>query len=117
DAWGRIGTQLVAIDATHFRNSADQFKLASIERELNKAYCGFFEDAPPINLSAVASGNWGCGAFNGDPRLKFLIQLMAASHTGRDLLYFTFGNKHLKKELKEIYRFISEKNLFVGKYK
>ncbi|CAL1287263.1 unnamed protein product [Larinioides sclopetarius] len=114
DAWGRIDTQIVAIDATHFRNSADQFKLASIERELNKAYCGFFEDATPTNLSAIASGNWGCGAFNGDPRLKFLIQLMAASHTGRDLLYFTFGDKHLKKELKEIYRFISEKNLFVG---
>ncbi|KAF8787778.1 Poly(ADP-ribose) glycohydrolase like protein [Argiope bruennichi] len=114
DAWGRMYTQLVAIDATHFGNSADQFKLPSIERELNKAYCGFFEDASPVNLSAIASGNWGCGAFKGDPRLKFLIQLMAASHVGRDLLYFTFGNRQLKKELKKIYKFVAEKNLFVG---
>lgn len=25
---------------------------------------------PPENLSAVATGNWGCGAFGGDARLK-----------------------------------------------
>ncbi|GIX91147.1 poly(ADP-ribose) glycohydrolase [Caerostris extrusa] len=114
DGWGRRCTQLVAMDATHFRNTVDQFTQQSIGRELNKAYCGFYENALPQNLPSVASGNWGCGAFNGDPRLKFIIQLMAASHTDRDLLYFTFGNKHLKKELKNIYNCLSKRNLVVG---
>lgn len=36
-----------------------------------QAYCGFFRPGvPPENLSAVATGNWGCGAFGGDARLK-----------------------------------------------
>ena len=38
-------------------------------RELNKAYVGFSAaDSGP--LPPVATGNWGCGAFNGDPRFK-----------------------------------------------
>lgn len=36
-----------------------------------QAYCGFLRPGvPPENLSAVATGNWGCGAFGGDARLK-----------------------------------------------
>ena len=33
---------------------------------------------PPneMNLSAVCTGNWGCGAFGGDKRLKGEIQLL-----------------------------------------
>lgn len=27
----------------------------------------------------IITGNWGCGAFNGDVRLKFIIQWIAAS--------------------------------------
>lgn len=38
---------------------------------LLQAYCGFLRPGvPPENLSAVATGNWGCGAFGGDARLK-----------------------------------------------
>ena len=36
-----------------------------------QAYCGFL--TPGVSkdhLSAVATGNWGCGAFGGDLRLK-----------------------------------------------
>jgi len=36
-----------------------------------QAYCGFSRpNVPPQNLSAIATGNWGCGAFGGDSRLK-----------------------------------------------
>lgn len=36
-----------------------------------QAYCGFLRPGVPSeNLSAVATGNWGCGAFGGDARLK-----------------------------------------------
>lgn len=36
-----------------------------------QAYCGFLRPGVSSeNLSAVATGNWGCGAFGGDARLK-----------------------------------------------
>lgn len=40
----------------------------------------------------MATGNWGCGAFGGDPHLKALIQWIAASVCGREIKYFTFGD-------------------------
>ena len=39
-----------------------------------------------------ATGNWGCGVFGGDARLKALLQWMAASRAGRAVLYFPFGD-------------------------
>uniref|UniRef100_A0A8C5PR02 poly(ADP-ribose) glycohydrolase n=1 Tax=Leptobrachium leishanense TaxID=445787 RepID=A0A8C5PR02_9ANUR len=71
DEWERRTTEIVAIDALRFQSNIEQFAPEKIARELNKAYCGFFRaDIPAENLSAVATGNWGCGAFGGDPRLK-----------------------------------------------
>ncbi|XP_054711847.1 poly(ADP-ribose) glycohydrolase-like isoform X2 [Uloborus diversus] len=114
DKWGRKYTQVVAIDAKSFSDIAQQFEPSYIERELNKAYSGFYEYAKPENLTAIATGNWGCGAFKGNPQMKFVIQLMAASQVGRSILYFTFGSKQLKEDLKNIYDFLSEKNLNIG---
>ncbi len=51
---------------------------------------------PAAAAAAVATGNWGCGAFGGDPRLKFLLQLMAAAQCRRDMCYFTFGDQELR---------------------
>ena len=46
----------------------------------------------------VATGNWGCGAFGGDPHLKSLIQWMAASYAGTPrLIYYTFGHEKMEK--------------------
>ena len=40
-----------------------------LRREVNKAYCGFMCDGQcEHKLMAVATGNWGCGVFGGDPR-------------------------------------------------
>ncbi|XP_040176671.1 poly(ADP-ribose) glycohydrolase isoform X2 [Rana temporaria] len=115
DSWQRRTTEIVAIDAFHFRHYLDQFTPDKIKRELNKAYCGFYrEGIEPKNLSAVATGNWGCGAFGGDPRLKALIQLLAASETGRDVVYFTFGDKELMNDVYRMYSFLSKQNKTVG---
>ena len=46
-------------------------------------------------LPAVATGNWGCGVFGGDPELKAMIQLLAASAANRNVMYFAFGDKKL----------------------
>ncbi|XP_063291325.1 poly(ADP-ribose) glycohydrolase [Pelobates fuscus] len=115
DDWERRTTEIVAIDALHFRSHIEQFAPEKITRELNKAYCGFFRaDIPPENLSAVATGNWGCGAFGGDPRLKALIQLLAAAEAGRDLVYFTFADQVLMRDIYKMYNFLTTENKTVG---
>ncbi|GFR93048.1 poly(ADP-ribose) glycohydrolase [Elysia marginata] len=122
DAWGRKCTEVVAMDALHFRTSESQFEESKIVRELNKAYCAFQGTEFTSNLPAVCTGNWGCGAFKGDKHLKALIQIMAATMAGRQVCYFTFGDETLQKELvqihgmlcknyitvKELYKLISE---------
>lgn len=101
DSWGRRDTTLVAMDALVVRNSASQFKPGLIRRELVKAYCSFTSSAttPCGRLGAVATGNWGCGAFGGDKRLKALLQWLAASAASRDIVYFTFGDAGLQQDL------------------
>jgi Poly (ADP-ribose) glycohydrolase (PARG) len=83
--------ELVAIDAVDYRglDSAAQYTPQEVLRELTKARCGFRRDE---RLWPVATGNWGCGAFGGDPQLKAVIQWLAASAEGRGVRYFPFGD-------------------------
>ena len=62
-----------------------------INREINKACAGF-------NFSergGVATGNWGCGVFEGDRRLKFMIQWIACSLNGKKMKYCPYGSSYL----------------------
>ncbi|XP_050997723.1 poly(ADP-ribose) glycohydrolase isoform X2 [Acomys russatus] len=116
DDWQRRCTEIVAVDALHFRRYLDQFVPEKVRRELNKAYCGFFRPGVPSeNLSAVATGNWGCGAFGGDARLKALIQILAAAAAERDVVYFTFGDSELMRDIYSMHTFLTERKLNVGK--
>ncbi|GAB1298701.1 Poly(ADP-ribose) glycohydrolase [Apodemus speciosus] len=147
DDWQRRCTEIVAIDALHFRRYLDQFMPEKVRRELNKAsicketsdsdyspgrpanhkrlfqplefssaYCGFFRPGVPSeNLSAVATGNWGCGAFGGDARLKALIQILAAAAAERDVVYFTFGDSELMRDIYSMHTFLTERKQDVGK--
>ncbi|XP_074152189.1 poly(ADP-ribose) glycohydrolase isoform X3 [Sminthopsis crassicaudata] len=115
DDWQRRCTEIVAIDALHFRRYLDQFVPEKIKRELNKAYCGFFRPGfSSENLSAVATGNWGCGAFGGDARLKALIQILAAAAVERDVAYFTFGDSELMRDIYNMHTFLTERGQTVG---
>ncbi|NWR31313.1 PARG glycohydrolase, partial [Tachuris rubrigastra] len=124
DEWQRRHTEIVAIDAFHFRRFLDQFGPEKIRRELNKAsnflnqpaaYCGFSRpNVPPQHLSAIATGNWGCGAFGGDSRLKALIQILAAAEAGRDVVYFTFGDVELMRDIYSMHTFLCEKGQTIG---
>lgn len=41
----------------------------------------------------LATGNWGCGVFGGDPQVKSLLQWVAASQAGlRTIYYYSFGD-------------------------
>ncbi|NWZ06023.1 PARG glycohydrolase, partial [Agelaius phoeniceus] len=130
DEWQRRYTEIVAIDAFHFRRFLDQFGPDKIRRELNKAsclsnpsltlvcmqaYCGFSRpNVAPQHLSAIATGNWGCGAFGGDSRLKALIQILAAAEAGRDIVYFTFGDVELMRDIYSMHTFLCEKGQTIG---
>jgi len=89
----------------------DQLSTKCLQRELNKAYCGFRPD-PSEQLCTVATGNWGCGAFGGNPGVKFLIQLMAASEAKRPIFYFTFDDFKLARLIYEVTMFYVIYNMF-----
>ena len=121
DAWGRRQVEVVAIDATAFRSvggAPAQFQVDMVRRELNKALTGFRADSFHVaeggaRLSAVATGNWGCGAFRGHPQLKALIQLMACAEAARDICYFTFGDEKFGRALGDMYSFLCSMRLTV----
>ncbi|XP_063697469.1 poly(ADP-ribose) glycohydrolase-like [Culicoides brevitarsis] len=103
---------IVAIDALAFRDGRHQYKEELMLRELNKAFVGFYHElsSPP---PAVASGNWGCGAFGGEPLLKSLLQLIVCAQINRPLHYFTFHDEELKQNLEQIFDFLRTNNVLV----
>ncbi|XP_068562478.1 poly(ADP-ribose) glycohydrolase [Cebidichthys violaceus] len=112
DEWARLKRRILAIDAMHYRQSRDQYNMINITRELNKAFCGFKghdRDEPDI-----ATGKWGCGAFNGDPQLKAVIQLMAAARAKRGLAFFTFKDEDLKLGLQRTHHLLVTEKTTVG---
>jgi len=76
----------------------------ALKRELNKAYTGFA--TPESTPSKVATGLWGCGAFGGNPEFKALIQLLAASLSGRDLVFFAYGNTEFHQDFENFLEFL-----------
>ncbi|XP_013099324.2 poly(ADP-ribose) glycohydrolase [Stomoxys calcitrans] len=112
----RRKTFIVAMDALalHQLTFAQQFREDLMQRELNKAYVGFWHPLHGITHPGVATGNWGCGAFGGDARLKFLLQLMACTVTQQSsMVYFTMGNEELRDELFEMFNCLKEHDVAV----
>ena len=117
DDWQRKQVHIVAIDALVFRGKGIQYHPSNMSRELNKAYCGFMGEGtstPCGQLMAVATGNWGCGAFGGEPHLKALLQWMAASVAKRDVVYFTFDKQELQEELNTLHNLILSNKVTVS---
>jgi poly(ADP-ribose) glycohydrolase len=102
DSCGRLVNEIVAIDAMVFSSLTPQLSERNMCRELNKAFCGFFVN-DEANVCTVATGNWGCGAFGGDHRIKALVQLMAAAEAGRPVYYFTFGDTALCRDIHRVH--------------
>lgn len=88
-----------------------------LERELNKAFCGFSgiepvqqcDDGSVGRTVSIATGHWGCGAFGGHKQAKALIQLMAAAEAGKALIYHDVDGKGDKMTpfLRELQAFVS----------
>ena len=75
----------------------------------------FRSNSGRIEPVAVATGNWGCGAFRGDPHLKALIQLMAAAQCNRGVYYFTFGDEKLRDDIFDMHSLLKGNSVTVGK--
>ena len=117
DDWRRRQTQLVAIDALVLRsNPQKQFSAGLRLREVNKAYCGFLCHTPGPSgaFPAVATGNWGCGAFGGNIELKAMLQLLAAAKAKRDVVYTTFGNRKFARDLCEVHALLKKNSITIA---
>ncbi|KAL5004025.1 hypothetical protein ScPMuIL_017481 [Solemya velum] len=62
----------------------------------------------------VATGNWGCGAFRGDPHVKSLLQWMAASYAGVPLLLFYSFSNPLMIRFQEVVDILTARGWTVG---
>lgn len=115
DQSGRVGPHIVAFDALMFPGLA-QYDDPFILRELIKSHAAFLgdldEDAAQ-RPAGVATGNWGCGVFGGDPQLKSLIQWVAASRAGREFVYYPYGDRRVS-GLVEVVQAVQERGLDCG---
>lgn len=106
---------MAVIDALNVsKNTNLQYTLPAVVRELMKCSTALsanlafpFREQPKLPF---ATGNWGCGAFCGDPQLKFMIQWIAASQLERPMLYCPFSDKRVL-QLNQFIRFIMEKEI------
>lgn len=111
DRHGRRDIHLVAFDAVSYsrREKSEQYEDYMVLREIQKAYAACLGD--PLDtaesMRPFATGNWGSGAFKGDPQLKALIQWVAASAHGRPIRYYPFGDQRVQ-QLGEVVRRIQD---------
>ena len=75
DKYNRILTDVLAIDALCFYSFKNQFQEDKIWREIKKCFVGYNihnkkNDLNDLKLPCIATGNWGCGVFNGNIELK-----------------------------------------------
>ena len=123
DHGNNISTTLVAIDALPYRfmrgkdPTLKQYLPEFYLKETNKAYVGFLQpyadnrkegysphytdpswldDLDPSCRRPIATGNWGCGAFGGDPQFKAMLQWIAASYAGCPAItFYTFNDRDM----------------------
>jgi poly(ADP-ribose) glycohydrolase len=122
DKFNRLYTDVLAIDALYLKYPERQFEEAKVRREIEKCFAGFRvyksanddDNLLSTKYPAISTGNWGCGAFRGDKQLKFIIQLMVAAETHRDLIYFTFSDEGTLENLNKIQMILERHSLNVG---
>ena len=66
---------VLTIDALQFHSVNEQFIRENIDRDITKCFAGFsstneYNQDFDTSTISIASGHWGCGAFNGDKQVK-----------------------------------------------
>ncbi|XP_014521364.1 poly(ADP-ribose) glycohydrolase 1 isoform X1 [Vigna radiata var. radiata] len=98
-----------AATSTSMETSDGKFSNHKAENSQNDYHC-----MDQVDNIGVATGNWGCGAFGGDPELKTIIQWLASSQAVRPFIaYYTFGLEALQ-SLDEVAHWILAQRWTVG---
>jgi poly(ADP-ribose) glycohydrolase len=126
---GTVCTSIAAIDAMSYYGQFEnllklQLTPENMARDANKALAGvkdFSSDESELECSkskfeSVATGNWGCGAFEGNIHVKFLIQWCAVSVSGRLMKYYTFEKEQAStgEMMKALAQGLTAKKVTVG---
>ncbi|KAG6462644.1 poly(ADP-ribose) glycohydrolase isoform X2 [Manduca sexta] len=118
DSAGRRRCAVLAVDAKPYAADAYQYQRDMVDRELTKAWVGFSfhteGQCEGLRYPGIGTGNWGCGAYRGSPRLKSLLQAMVCASLRRPMAYYTFGDPELRDEIIEMYNTLSRYNVTVG---
>lgn len=106
--------KIIAIDAIiYYSQKYGLIDQRIVERDIHKAYVGFnlafFEKDEEKEIKSIATGNWGCGAFRGDPELKFLQQWVAASLARIQRLDYYTNESNKMKNIIELLKAIKKK--------
>ena len=75
------------------KNKKEQYYKQNIDKDCHKVFVGFNH----LSYNTVRSGLWGCGAFGGDPQLKFFQQVMVATYLHINLQYCLFSKNDILK--------------------
>lgn len=99
--------QIIIVDAIDYRKKIlDQYLESNKNIEIQKIINGY----SMIKYGQIIStGHWGCGAFKGNTKLKFMIQWLGASLTNTQLKYY-IGNDSLDNELSVFYKEFQNKS-------
>jgi len=119
----RRTVRIVAFDALPMPERRVQYGHRGMARELVKATAAFsLNPADTLPTGAVvgearlgvATGNWGCGVFGGDPQLKCLLQWMACSVAERPhMVYCAFNDKRVE-QMPAVVKAIQDAGMTVG---
>ncbi|CAL9174025.1 unnamed protein product, partial [Musa hybrid cultivar] len=95
-----------------YANSSNQENSTGISENENRSEVEGNSDSESSQVMdlqdnvGIATGNWGCGVFGGDPEIKSIIQWLAASQALRPFIhYYTFGEAALQR-LEEVRQWI-----------
>jgi len=89
--------------------NADENQIMTPERllrDLVKAYAGFSIGNDKLNqsYSSIATGNWGCGVFQGRVEINLVLQWIAASISKRNVYYCAYDGSTV--QLQKLVAFI-----------
>jgi poly(ADP-ribose) glycohydrolase len=105
--------QIIAFDALSYSGDHSdplkQFTPKDTKRELEKSFAAFSVCEEDERSTAIATGRWGCGVFKGNPSWKILIQWIAASAAGREIVFCTLDDQKFFLSLYELSKAIQDR--------
>ncbi|XP_033761051.1 LOW QUALITY PROTEIN: uncharacterized protein LOC117342872 [Pecten maximus] len=107
-------TDALDIPFRQLENYAEELAASVLQHSVNVYQRELDSEKKRVYGRPISTGNWGCGAFCGDPHLKSMLQWMAASYAGvPNVFYYTFQHPDLD-QLQEVIDSILKRGWNVG---